>query len=676
MFHGGGRNTNNGLSTIYSGDEQEGLARGGNHPSSSENKKKISRKSSRNRMGTRTDETTPLTTSSRNKRKQPKEKTLREKVIAFASIGTSIAAVVLGAVVLFTAFFGGRFKGHMRNRTGSHYSGGDETAQFYDDMDRFVMEDYDQKPPFSDFLPALAGYYGKPLYAFYVNRGQGIASFGTESKDYPMMEFNPANKAYQMTPFVGFRTFIQGSRRNRPFLVEPFSPLQTRYSDQDTKFPRRTMFIGTNEMQLQEVDAETQLETNVTYIILPEEDFGAFVRRVTITNIGRHEVSLSLLDGLAKMEPAGGKMNGLLKDIGRTLEGFMGVYSPYDDTYDMPFYRLSTQPADTAAVVVQQAGHWCLSVKEDGDTTTLLPIIYDTTKVFGDDTTLLQPVKLRSKTIRDIVDGPQYGKAKTPSAFAAATDVNLRAGQSLTFTTYFGRAEDILDVPVIARRLLQSGFSEYKVSRSREIIQQITAGVVTMTSSKLFNAHVGQMYLDNSLRGGVPSILGDVDDDAMMRNADEDSRLKVYHLFSRIHGDLERDYNNFVIMPTFFSEGPGNFRDVAQNRRNDVLFQPRIGSYNVRSFISYLQADGYNPLTVEAPSFTISHLKTCEQIATAAVGEADGHRAQRETLTGLLNAGPFRPGQLFQLMEDLNVQLIISRQDFIDLVAASSETNP
>ena len=118
------------------------------------------------------------------------------------------------------------------------------------------------------------------------------------------------------------------------------------------------------------------------------------------------------------------------------------------------------------------------------------------------------------------------------------------------------------------------------------------------------------------------------------------------------------------------TQGPGNFRDIAQNRRNDVVFQPRIGSYNVRQFISYLQADGYNPLTVEAPSFTIRDLETCSQIARAAVGGADGHRAQRETLTGILNAGPFRPGQLFQLMEDLHITLIISKQSFVDLVVA------
>ncbi len=34
------------------------------------------------------------------------------------------------------------------------------------------MEDYDAKSPFSSFLPAVAGYFGKPVWAFYVNRGQ------------------------------------------------------------------------------------------------------------------------------------------------------------------------------------------------------------------------------------------------------------------------------------------------------------------------------------------------------------------------------------------------------------------------------------------------------------------------------------------------------------------------
>jgi hypothetical protein len=93
-------------------------------------------------------------------------------------------------------------------------------------------------------------------------------------------------------------------------------------------------------------------------------------------------------------------------------------------------------------------------------------------------------------------------------------------------------------------------------------------------------------------------------------------------------------------------------------------------------FLSFIQADGYEPLTVEAIVFSIPDLGVCQRIAARAVGEADGHRAQREALTGILNKGPFRPGQLFLLLEEQNIELVISKQDFIDAVLAAAEYSP
>ena len=119
-----------------------------------------------------------------------------------------------------------------------------------------------------------------------------------------------------------------------------------------------------------------------------------------------------------------------------------------------------------------------------------------------------------------------------------------------------------------------------------------------------------------------------------------------------------------------------NFRDVIQNRRNDVTFNPSIGAFNVKTFLSFIQADAYEPLSVEAAILTIGDLNTCIEIATRAIGEADGHRAQREALAGILNSGPFRPGQLFMLMDEQNMELIISRQDFVDMVTAAAEAYP
>jgi len=252
-------------------------------------------------------------------------------------------------------------------------------------------------------------------------------------------------------------------------------------------------------------------------------------------------------------------MDQLLKNMGRTLEAWMGVYSPYNDTLQMPFYRLSMQPSDTASVTVQEAGHWCLSVLEtNSDDPTqepiLLPIVFDPSRVFGGDTTLVRPLHLYGNSITHIVrKEQQYGLAKTASAFAAVENAILAPGMSLTVTTYFGKADHVKDVPVVARRLLESGFALFKEARARELVDQITIGVETKTAIPLFDGHVQQMFLDNSLRGGIPALLGEVDDEARMRSTDEDGRLKPFHVFSRKHGDLERDYNDFDIAPTFFS---------------------------------------------------------------------------------------------------------------------------
>lgn len=608
--------------------------------------------------------------------------------MVFTAIGFCVLAIMLGAkTIVWPA---------PHSRPGESLPTGNASgpSEFkkqlhppFDDRGRFKLEDFDAQSPFSNFLPGVAGIYGKPVWAFYTNRGQCIASFGTKSKDYPIMEFNAANKAYQNTAMLGFRTFLRITRSGHTVDTEPFSPLQTSYdASQGTgpnqngfeTQPKRVMYVGPNEMQIRETDIANKIETNVTYFTLPEEDFGSFVRRTTISNLALNEpVTISVLDGLARMEPAGGEIDGMLKKTGRTLEGFFGVYqaSMRDDIRTMPFYRMSTEAIDNAAIKVQEKGHYVLSFIE-GDQAELLPIVYDASAVFGQDTMFLRPIGFHSKSVSEIVHGPQYGHAKTSSAFAAVDEVTIPPGGNITIASFYGKANDIFDVPVIARRVMAPGFVQYKFSRAIELVNQITQSVETRTGDRMFNGHVQQMFLDNSLRGGISIILGVKDDMNRMTNADEDKRMKVYHLFSRVHGDLERDYNDFQVEPTYFSNGPGNFRDVAQNRRNDVFFTPAIGSFDVKMFLSFIQADGYQPNVVEANIFAIDDKATCNRLAMEAVGHADGHRAQRESLSGILCNGPFRPGQLFELIEELNIALIMDRQLFIDATLAVASSKP
>src|SRR3989338_2824686 len=87
---------------------------------------------------------------------------------------------------------------------------------------KFLIKNYDQKKPFSNFLPGIAGLYGTPMWVFYVNRGQAVASFGIQNKDKAILEFFPANKAYQNVASLGFRTFLKIARQGKTTFYEPF----------------------------------------------------------------------------------------------------------------------------------------------------------------------------------------------------------------------------------------------------------------------------------------------------------------------------------------------------------------------------------------------------------------------------------------------------------------------
>jgi hypothetical protein len=76
-------------------------------------------------------------------------------------------------------------------------------------------------------------------------------------------------------------------------------------------------------------------------------------------------------------------------------------------------------------------------------------------------------------------------------------------------------------------------------------------------------------------------------------------------LFGRKHGDLERDYNDFLLQDTPYSEGNGDFRDVLQNRRMDLFFNPALDTKNIRYFFNLIQPDGYNPCSLRNSRFAV-----------------------------------------------------------------------
>lgn len=159
--------------------------------------------------------------------------------------------------------------------------------------DVFVLRDYNQKSPFSSLLPGVAGPQGVPLWCFYVSRGQCVASFGADERDGAMMEYVPAAAAYEDTARKGFRTFISCGG----CCFEPFSP-----SDENQEQELR---ISRAALELRAMHRSSGIEVRVEYRILPGEDIGALMRRVTIRNTGCDSITFRLADGMARIIPAG-----------------------------------------------------------------------------------------------------------------------------------------------------------------------------------------------------------------------------------------------------------------------------------------------------------------------------------------------------------------------------------
>ena len=133
--------------------------------------------------------------------------------------------------------------------------------QYYLNTDgSFVIEDYQHKKVFSNFFPGVAGLWGVPMWAFYVNRGQAISSFGIESKDKAILEFQPANRAYRLTSIQGFRTFLKISgkkgRLYEPFTNSLVSPYEV----------HQRMIIKSHDLTIEETNITLGLRIQINYL--------------------------------------------------------------------------------------------------------------------------------------------------------------------------------------------------------------------------------------------------------------------------------------------------------------------------------------------------------------------------------------------------------------------------
>ncbi len=501
----------------------------------------------------------------------------------------------------------------------------------------FIIDGYNSAKPFSSFFPGIAGADGIPMWVFYVNRGQCISSMGIQDKDHSIMEFLPANRAYNLTASHGFRTFIKLSG-NSP--VSYYEPFQTHYRDNHLNRVQR-IIIAPSGLTLEEVNYSLSLKFTVDYFTVPGDRFAGLIRSLRIENVGDDRVDLEGLDGLPVIVPYGVD-NFSLKNMRRTIEAFLEVGN-FDNR--VPFFKAKVEAADRPHVKKITGGNFYIGFEERESKTNIISPIVDPGRIFGTRTDLSYPERFLEVPLEDMTKGQKL-ENQFPCAMGMFT-ASIPAGEIYNYSSIVGHASSLDTLNKMVSDIARREYIESKELENRNLIETLTQTNLICSNEPALDHYVRQNFLDNTIRGGFPFTL----------TASENR--STLHLYSRKHGDLERDYNDFSLTPTQYSQGNGNFRDINQNRRNDLFFNPDIGKENVEYFYNLIQLDGFNPLVLKEIYFTVDDLEQLHAVLETYV-EAE----HLQTISSFVNKS-FRPGELTAFLIEHNIPLNVDSEVFL-----------
>ncbi len=502
----------------------------------------------------------------------------------------------------------------------------------FNDKNEFIIENYDKAKTFASFLPGMAGTDGIPMWAFYVNRGQVLGSFGVKDRNNTIMEFFPAHTMYQNVERKGFRTFIKLNGK----IHEIFSSISEDHYN-------RKLVIEKNSVKIVEENRTLGLRITVTYFTMPGESYAAIVRKVCIESLDGADREIEVLDGMPQLLPVGATNAGY-QEMANLMKSW---YEVYNTENRIAYYKVRASTADTVEVSEYEEGNFYLSFSSESQG--LLTPIYDMDLVFGYNSSLSKPDGWDC-SLEELLSRKQIAQNKVSGGF---TGVKTTVNKVFTLCTVIGH---ISSMAMINARKDEFGleFIDLKERQAAELVEKLVSDTYTKTSARLFDKYIDQCYLDNLLRGGYPLIFK------------AGGRNHVYHVFSRKHGDLEREYNFFSLEPALYSQGNGNFRDVSQNRRNDVLVKPEVKDFNVKHFMNLIQADGYNPLSVKGCTFTLN-----EDHWSGIEGLIVSHRSEIRKLV----TGKYTPGKLITYIVEHNTGLTVSKEEFLEKVLEKSRQN-
>ncbi|MEX2322403.1 MAG: hypothetical protein WEA29_01365 [Acidimicrobiia bacterium] len=500
----------------------------------------------------------------------------------------------------------------------------------------FTIDGYNRAPAFSNFLPGIAGPIGIPAWTYWVNRGQAIMGLGVGDRDNQILEFYSFNKACLRVESEGFRTFV---RVDDGPIWEPFRRV-------DDPAVSQRLDMNPSGLCLVDENPAVGLRCEVRYFELTGHRTAGLVRHVTLTDLTGRTRNVDWIDGVPRILPKGIDQHGI-KRSARHIEAMIEVVRHED----VPLFRLRQSASDDADIGAVQAGNVYL-------VTPRTEVVTDPLVVFGDRFSLGPAARFAAGGAAAVLGGNQATRGITPCALAVHRGTLDGAG-SMQATSFIGRAEELGHLTDLREDMDTAGFADRAEQVARRAVDAVADHAFTVSAVPELDAYVRQTFLDNVLRGGLPVTI----------DADPPQRINLYW---RQNADLERDYHDFVLEPTYLSQGMGHYRNVLQNRRNDPWFAGLSDQGDIDLLIGLIQLDGYNPLEVRHTAFHVD-----AEVATRWLADHGVDEGGRQSVAGIVSGGPVTPGRLLMSLDDVGIDVAATWTSILaDLLPASTPAEP
>ncbi|MFC2013450.1 hypothetical protein ACFLU8_00960 [Chloroflexota bacterium] len=300
----------------------------------------------------------------------------------------------------------------------------------------------------------------------------------------------------------------------------------------------------------------------------------------------------------------------------------------------VPVYRLKQTPEDVYEIGEICCSNFYLCFLEESKKVLYEHFIVDPYLVFGESEAYDRPWQFEGCSIAKLLSMKQVKENKTPCAFTALS-VEIPASGEVVLFSVIGHIPNENKLCTLLDVIGKNDFFSVKREENREIIEKIKNQTFTVSSSERFDQYCQQTFLDNVLRGDMPLTF------------DTKEGTSIFYMYSRKHGNIERDYNLFTLEPTYLSQGDGHFRDINQNRRSDVWFFPEVEDANISIFLSLIQTDGYNPLIVSRITYTADNNQQLRRWLRSLVTDGKLYNEILELITH-----PFTPGEFIIRFEE------------------------